>query len=394
MRFNHLPTTDLTGKRVLYRADLNVPLDDAGAIADDTRIRAALPGIRRVLEAGATVLLTSHLGRPTEGEPKPVDTLAPVARRLGELLGRRIPLQLNWVDGGFDVEPGQIVMLENCRLVRGERANSESLAQRMAALCDIYVNDAVSTAHRKETSVHALALAAPYACAGPLMSAELEALDEALVSPRRPLVAIVGGAKVSAKLDILHNLADKVDQLILGGGIANTFLLAAGLPVGKSLVEADQVEEARRIIIKLAVRGALVPLPSDVVVAKEFSASAIPHIKDVREVEPDDMILDIGPRTAQRLAVALGAARTIVWNGPLGVFEYEAFAEGTRTVGQAIADTRAMTLAGGDDTIAAIKKFGLADRLGYVSTASGAFLACLGGKRLPAVEALITRANS
>lgn len=393
MQFKKLSDLDLAGKRVFIRADLNVPQDDNGAITDDTRIRASVPGIKLALDKGAAVMVTSHLGRPSEGDFKPEDSLAQVAARMSALLGKPVRLVQNWVDGGFEVKPGEVVLLENCRVNKGEKKNSEELAAKMAKLCDIYANDAFATAHRAEATTHALALAAPVACAGPLLAAELEALSKALVAPEKPLTAIVGGSKVSTKLTILDSLADKVDQLIVGGGIANTFLLAAGLPIGKSLVEADLVEEAKRIIIKMATRGAVVPIPSDVVVAKEFSPTAQATVKAAKDVQADDMILDIGPETAAKLAEQLKAAKTIVWNGPLGVFEFEAFANGTKVIGDAIAASSAMSLAGGGDTIAAIAKFGIADKISYISTAGGAFLEFLEGKPLPAVEALQQRAN-
>ncbi len=393
MQFKKLSDLDLAGKRVFIRADLNVPQDDSGAISDDTRIRASVPGIRLALDKGAAVMVTSHLGRPTEGEFKPEDSLAPIAARMSELLGQPVRLVQNWVDGGFDVKTGEVVLLENCRVNKGEKKNSPELAAKMARLCDIYANDAFATAHRAEATTEALALAAPVACAGPLLAAELEALGKALLAPERPLTAIVGGSKVSTKLTILDSLADKVDQLIVGGGIANTFLLASGLPIGKSLVEADLVEEAKRIIAKMAARGASVPIPVDVVVAKEFSATAKATVKAVQDVDADDMILDVGPETAAKLADQLKASKTIVWNGPLGVFEFDAFANGTKVLAEAIAASSAMSLAGGGDTIAAIAKFGISDKVGYISTAGGAFLEFLEGKTLPAVDALVRRAD-
>ena len=392
MKFLRLADLDLKGKRVFIRADLNVPQDDSGAITDDTRIRASIPGIRLALDKGAAVMVTSHLGRPTEGEFKPEDSLAPIAARMSALLGQDVRLIQDWVDGGFSVQPGQVVLLENCRVNKGEKKNSEALAAKMAALCDVYANDAFGTAHRAEATTHALALKAPVACAGPLVAAELEALGKALGHPARPLVAIVGGSKVSTKLTILDALADKVDQLVVGGGIANTFLLAAGLPIGKSLAEADLVNEARRIIDKMAARGAQVPIPVDVVTAKEFSATATAAVKAVKDVEADDLILDVGPQTAATLAGLMGQAGTIVWNGPLGVFEFEAFANGTKLLSEAIAASRAMSIAGGGDTVAAIAKFGIEKDVGYISTAGGAFLEFLEGKTLPAVAALEARA--
>ncbi|HEX5127593.1 MAG TPA: phosphoglycerate kinase [Rhodocyclaceae bacterium] len=394
MQFRKLTDLNLTGKRVFIRADLNVPQNDDGSISDDTRIRASVPGIKLALDKGAAVMVTSHLGRPTEGEFKPEDSLAPVAKRMSELLGKPVRLVQNWIDGGFEVKSGEVVLLENCRVNKGEKKDSAELAAKMAKLCDVYVNDAFATAHRAEATTHALALAAPVACAGPLLAAELEALGKALLSPARPLAAIVGGSKVSTKLTILDSLADKVDQLIVGGGIANTFLLAVGLPIGKSLVEADLVPEAKRIIDKMAARGASVPIPVDVVVAKEFSPTAQATVKAAKDVDDNDMILDIGPQTATKLAEQLKAAKTIVWNGPLGVFEFDAFANGTKVLAEAIASSSAMSLAGGGDTIAAIAKFGIQDKVGYISTAGGAFLEFLEGKSLPAVEALHRRANN
>ena len=392
MRFRRLTDLDLRGKRVFIRADLNVPQDDAGAITDDTRIRASVPAIEHCLKAGAAVMVTSHLGRPTEGELEPGDSLAPIATRLGELLGRNVPLVADWVDGGFSVAPGAVVLLENCRVNRGEKKNDEALSRKLAALCDVYANDAFGTAHRAEATTHGIARFAPVACAGPLLAAELDALGKALGDPRRPLVAIVAGSKVSTKLTILKSLAGKVDQLIVGGGIANTFMFAAGLPIGKSLAERDLVGEAKAIIDLMAARGAQVPIPVDVVCAKEFSASAAASAKAVADVADDDLILDIGPRTAQALAAQLKQAGTIVWNGPVGVFEFEAFAGGTRAIAQAIAESPAFSIAGGGDTLAAIAKFGITDRVGYISTGGGAFLEFLEGRELPAVTALAERA--
>ncbi len=382
---------DLRGKRVFIRADLNVPQDAAGNITDDTRIRASVPAIRHALNSGAAVMVTSHLGRPAEGELKPEDSLAPVAKRLSELLGVPVPLKTNWVEG-VDVKPGQVVLLENCRVNKGEKGNDETLARKMAALCDIYVNDAFGTAHRAEASTHGIARFAPVACAGPLMAAELEALGKALTVPKRPLVAIVAGSKVSTKLSILGELAKKVDQLIVGGGIANTFMLAEGLPVGKSLIEANLVGEAKRIIEAMRAKGGAVPIPEDVVCAKEFSAHAKAMVKDAGDVAADDLILDIGPRTAGRLAEALGKAGTIVWNGPVGVFEFDQFSEGTKTIAHAIAASPAFSIAGGGDTVAAIAKYGIEKKIGYISTGGGAFLEFLEGKKLPAVDILEQRA--
>ncbi|MGQ0501514.1 MAG: phosphoglycerate kinase [Panacagrimonas sp.] len=393
MNFLRLADLDLANRRVFIRADLNVPQDEAGNVTEDTRIRASIPGIQLALKKGAAVMVTSHLGRPTEGEFKPADSLAPIAARMGELLGQKVELVQNWVDGGFTVKPGQVVLLENCRCNKGEKKNSEDLAVKMARLCDVYANDAFGTAHRAEATTHALALKAKVACAGPLVAAELEALGKALGQPARPLVAIVGGSKVSTKLTILDALADKVDQLVVGGGIANTFLLAMGLPIGKSLAEPDLVGEARRIIDKMAKRGASVPIPTDVVTAKTFSATAAASVKAARDVEADDLILDVGPATAQALAAIMDTAGTIVWNGPLGVFEFDAFANGTQVLAQAIARSSAMSIAGGGDTVAAIGKFGIEKQVGYISTAGGAFLEFLEGKTLPAVAALEARAK-
>lgn len=394
MQFNKLTDLELAGKRVFIRADLNVPQDDGGNITDDTRIRASVPAIRLALDSGAAVMVTSHLGRPAEGEFKPEDSLAPVAERLAQLLNTPIRLVQDWLDGQFRVAPGEIVLLENCRLNRGEKADSAELAAQMAALCDIYVNDAFATAHRAEATTHALALAAPLACAGPLLAAELDALGRALLAPEKPLVAIVGGSKVSTKLTILDSLADRVDQLIVGGGIANTFLLASGHKVGKSLVEADLLPEARRIIAKMAARGASVPIPTDVVVATEFAATAPARVKPATQVADNEMILDVGPETTAQLTEAIKAARTIVWNGPLGVFEFDQFAHSTETMAHAIADSTAMSLAGGGDTIAAISRFGVGKQISYVSTAGGAFLEFLEGKTLPAIAALTQRFDS
>ncbi|OWW22599.1 phosphoglycerate kinase [Noviherbaspirillum denitrificans] len=396
MQFNRLSDliarNQLQGKRVFIRADLNVPQDDAGNITEDTRIRASVPAIQQALEAGAAVMVTSHLGRPTEGEFKPEDSLAPIAKRLSELLGKPVELKQNWVDG-VDVAPGQVVLLENCRVNKGEKKNSDELAQKMAKLCDVYVNDAFGTAHRAEATTHGIAKFAPVACAGPLLAAELDALGKALGQPARPLAAIVAGSKVSTKLTILKSLADKVDNLIIGGGIANTFMLAAGLKIGKSLAEADLVDEAKAIIDMLAKRGASVPIPVDVVCAKEFSATAAATIKDVKDVADDDMILDIGPKTAAQLAQQIAQAGTVVWNGPVGVFEFDQFGEGTKTLAMAIADSKAFSIAGGGDTLAAIAKYNIADKVGYISTGGGAFLEFLEGKTLPAVDILLQRAK-
>ena len=380
------------GQRVFIRADLNVPQDDAGHITEDTRIRASVPAIRMALDAGAAVMVTSHLGRPTEGELKPADSLAPVARRLGELLGREVPLVQDWVDG-VKVEPGQVVLLENCRVNKGEKKNDEALSRKMAALCDIYVNDAFGTAHRAEGTTYGIAQFAPVACAGPLLAAEIDAITKALANPKRPLVAIVAGSKVSTKLTILQSLAKNVDQLIVGGGIANTFMLAAGLPIGKSLAEADLVGEAKAVMDAMKARGAQVPIPTDVVVAKEFKADVVATVKQAKDVAADDMILDIGPDTAARLAAQLKQAGTIVWNGPVGVFEMAPFENGTRTIARAIADSSAFSIAGGGDTLAAIAKYGIEQDVGYISTGGGAFLEVLEGKQLPAFEILEKRAS-
>ncbi len=379
------------GQRVFIRADLNVPQDDTGRITEDTRIRASVPCIQQALEAGAAVMVTSHLGRPTEGAFKPEDSLAPVAARLSELLGCAVPLVSDWVDG-VQVQPGQVVLLENCRLNVGEKKNKEELARKMAALCDIFVNDAFGTAHRAEGTTYGIAQFAPIACAGPLLSAEIDALTKALAQPQRPLAAIVAGSKVSTKLTILQSLADKVDQLIVGGGIANTFMLAAGLPIGKSLAEPDLVEQARAVMAAMKARGAEVPVPTDVLVAKTFAADAPATVKAATEVAEDDLILDIGPETAAKLAAQLKAAGTIVWNGPVGVFEFAAFENGTKTIAQAIAESAAFSIAGGGDTLAAIAKYGIEQQVGYISTGGGAFLEVLEGKLLPAFDILQQRA--
>jgi len=389
MKFKRMQDVDLRGKRVLIRADLNVPVKD-GTVGDDTRIRASLPAIRQALEAGAAVMVTSHLGRPKEGVLRPEDSLAPVAQRLGELLGRSVPVKADWVDG-VELKPGELVLLENCRTNKGEKADDEALARKIAALCDVYVNDAFGTAHRAEATTHGVARFAPVACAGPLMAGELDALGKALANPARPLLAIVAGSKVSTKLTILDALAQKVDFLVVGGGIANTFLLAAGLPIGKSLAEADLVDEAKRIIDAMRARGAEVPIPSDVVVAKALAPEAEATVKPAAKVAADDMILDIGPQTARMLADRIAQAGTVVWNGPVGVFEIPQFAKGTEVLARAIADSKAFSIAGGGDTVAAINQFGIAARVGYISTAGGAFLEFLEGKTLPAVAALEAR---
>ena len=393
----------VAGQRVFIRADLNVPQDDAGHITEDTRIRASIPAIKMALNAGAAVMVTSHLGRPTEGAFKPEDSLAPVAKRMGELMGRDVPLVSNWVDGvtlnGQALMPGQLVLLENCRVNKGEKKNDEGLARKMAALCDIFVHDAFGTAHRAEASTYGVAQFAKIACAGPLLAAEMDAITKALAHPRRPLVAIVAGSKVSTKLTILESLASKVDQLIVGGGIANTFMLAAGLKIGKSLAEADLVDKAKAVIVAMQARGeasgnasVAVPIPVDVVTAKTFSADAKATVKAASDVADDDLILDIGPQTAALLATQLKAAGTIVWNGPVGVFEFPAFENGTKVVAQAIAESSAFSIAGGGDTLAAIAKYGIEDKIGYISTGGGAFLEVLEGKTLPAFEILTRRA--
>lgn len=383
----------VAGQRVFIRADLNVPQDDSGRITEDTRIRASVPCIKQALDAGAAVMVTSHLGRPTEGEFKPEDSLAPVATRLGELLGREVPLVSNWVEKGVDVKPGQVVLLENCRLNKGEKKNDPALAQKMAALCDIFVHDAFGTAHRAEASTYGIAQYAKVACAGPLLAAEIDAITRALSDPKRPLVAIVAGSKVSTKLTILNSLASKVDQLIVGGGIANTFMLAAGLSIGKSLAEPDLLDQAKSVIEAMRARGAAVPIPVDVVCAKTFAADAPATVKAAADVAEDDLILDIGPKTAAILADQLRKAGTIVWNGPVGVFEFDAFAKGTEAIARAIADSSAFSIAGGGDTLAAIAKYGIEDKVGYISTGGGAFLEVLEGKTLPAFEILARRAQ-
>ncbi len=388
MNFKRLSDLDLKNKRVFIRADLNVPQDDAGNITEDTRIRASVPAIELALKGGAAVMVTSHLGRPTEGEFKPEDSLAPIAKRLGELLKREVRLVQNWVDG-VNVAPGEVVLLENCRVNKGEKKNSDELAQKMAKLCDVYANDAFGTAHRAEATTHGIAKFAPVACAGPLLAAELDALGKALGAPARPLVAIVAGSKVSTKLTILEALSAKVDQLIVGGGIANTFLLAAGYKIGKSLAEADLVDAAKAVMTKVKV-----PLPTDVVCAKEFAATATATVKKIDEVQDDDMILDVGPETAKALAAVATNAGTIVWNGPVGVFEFDQFGNGTETLARAIAASKAFSIAGGGDTLAAIAKYDITKDISYISTGGGAFLEFLEGKKLPAVEILEQRAQS
>ena len=391
MLFKKLADQQVSGKTIVMRVDMNVPIAD-GVITDDTRIRASLDSIRFCLQQGAAVIVLTHLGRPKAGEPKSQDSVEPVAIRLGELLGLTIPVLENWRECKPQLQAGQVAMLPNVRLNIGEKQNDRDLARAYAALGDIYVNDAFGTAHRAEASTAAVAEFAPIACAGMLLTAELEALGEALQNPQRPLAAIVAGSKVSTKLTILDSLADQVDQLIVGGGIANTFLLAQGLPIGKSLAEADLVEDARRIMAKIKAKGGEVPLPTDVVVAKQFAADAPATIKKVADVAEDDMILDIGPESAQKLAQMMQTARTIVWNGPVGVFEFPAFAQGTQVLAQAIAASSAFSIAGGGDTLAAISQFGITDQISYISTGGGAFLEFLEGKTLPAVAALMTQA--
>ncbi len=381
----------VANQRVFIRADLNVPQDNAGNITEDTRVRASVPAIEMALKAGAAVMVTSHLGRPTEGEFKPEDSLAPVAKRLGELLGRDVKLVSNWVDG-VSVAPGEVVLLENCRLNKGEKKNNEELARKMAALCDIFVHDAFGTAHRAEGTTYGIAQFAKIACAGPLLAAEIDAINKALEAPKRPLLAIVAGSKVSTKLTILQSLAKNVDGLIVGGGIANTFMLAAGLKIGKSLAEPDLLGDAKAVIEAMKARGAEVPIPEDVVVAKTFAADAPATVKDARDVADDDMILDIGPKTAAKLAAQLMAAGTVVWNGPVGVFEFDSFAKGTEAIARAIAESSAFSIAGGGDTLAAIAKYGIEKDVGYISTGGGAFLEVLEGKTLPAFEILSKRA--
>ena len=388
MNFKRLSDIDVRGRKVFIRADLNVPQDESGNITDDTRIRASAPAIRDALDRGAAVMVTSHLGRPTEGEWKAEDSLAPIAKRLSELLGRPVPLVRDWVDGGAwhdELSPGDVVLLENCRMNKGEKKDNDELARTMAKLCDVYVNDAFGTAHRAEATTHGIAKHAGVACAGPLMAAELDALGRALASPARPLVAIVAGSKVSTKLTILRALAAKVDALIVGGGIANTFILAAGGDIGSSLAEPELVSEAKAILDEYPGK---VPVPVDAVVAKEFKATAKATLKAIENVEPDDLILDIGPTSVAALKTIVARAGTIVWNGPVGVFEFDAFANGTKEIAHAIAGSKAFSIAGGGDTLAAIAKFGLADRIGYISTGGGAFLEFLEGKTLPAVAAL------
>ena len=392
MKFLRMSDIDLCGKRVFIRADLNVPQNDVGVIMDDTRIRASIPAIQYALSQGAAVMVTSHLGRPVEGEFNPEETLGPIALRIADLLGRKVSLISNWVENGVKVDPGEVVLLENCRVNVGEKKNDDVLARKMAALCDVYVNDAFGTAHRAEATTHGIAKYAPIACAGPLMAAELDALTKAFQSPQRPLVAIVAGSKVSTKLTILKTLAEKVDQLIVGGGIANTFMMAMGLPIGKSLAEPDLLDEAREIMAIMTKRGAEVPIPTDVIVANEFSSQARANKVMSEDVQSDDMILDIGPRTAAKLSMMISNAGTIVWNGPVGVFEIEQFGGGTKMLAAAIAHSPAFTIGGGGDTLAAISKYQITNQIDYISTGGGAFLEFLEGKTLPAVEVLVQRA--
>ncbi len=391
MKYLRMADLDLAGKRVLIREDLNVPVQD-GEVTSDARIRAALPTIRQALDKGGKVILLSHLGRPEEGKFDPALSLAPVAARLSELLGKPVPLVKDWL-GGVDVAAGQAVLCENVRFNKGEKKDAEALAKQMASLCDVFVMDAFGTSHRAEASTHGVARFAPVACAGPLLVGELEALERALDKPARPLVAIVAGSKVSTKLTILESLLEKVDRLIVGGGIANTFLAATGVNVGKSLCEMDMLDTARRLMARARERGAEIPLPSDVVTAKEFAATAHADVRGIHEVAPDEMILDIGPDTSERLASIIESAGTVLWNGPVGVFEFDQFAEGTRAIANAIASSKAFSLAGGGDTLAAIEKFKVDDGMSYISTGGGAFLEFVEGKKLPAVAALEDRAN-
>lgn len=392
MNFRKLTDLDLAGKKVLIRVDMNVPVKN-GVIGDDTRIRASLLSIEHCLKAGAAVILMTHLGRPTEGELTEEDTLKPVAARLSELLGKAVPVMADWQSQGLTIQAGDVVMLENVRCNVGEKKNKDELGQAYAKLCDVFVHDAFGTSHRAEASTYAVAKFAPIACAGILMAAELDALGKALAQPARPLVAIVAGSKVSTKLTILEALADKVDQLIVGGGIANTFLLAEGKQIGKSLAEPDLVEAARTVIKKLRARGGDVPLPTDVVCATEFAETATATPKALADVTAEDMILDIGTQSAQQLADIVTQAGTVVWNGPVGVFEFDQFGNGTKTLATAIANSQAFSIAGGGDTLAAIAKYGITEQISYISTGGGAFLEFLEGKTLPAVEILGQRAN-
>jgi phosphoglycerate kinase len=383
---------ELAGKRVMIREDLNVPVDK-GVVTSDARIRAALPTLRHAMQRGAKVFILSHLGRPKEGHFTAEDSLAPVAVRLSELLGKPVPLRENWLKDGVDTGFGEAVLCENVRFNRGEKANDEALARRMAAMCDVFVMDAFGTAHRAEASTHGIAAYAPVACAGPLLTAELEALERALDKPARPLVAIVAGSKVSTKLTVLESLLAKVDKLIVGGGIANTFLAATGVAVGRSLHEADMLDVARGLLDTARARGAEIPLPTDVVVAREFAATAHADVRSIHDVHAEELILDIGPDTAERFAKLIEGAGTIVWNGPVGVFEFPQFGEGTRTIANAVARSKAFSLAGGGDTLAAIEKYGVAEGISYISTGGGAFLEFVEGKTLPAVAALESRAS-
>ena len=390
MKIAKLADLDVAGKRVFIRSDLNVPMDDARNITDDTRIRASIGAYRLALEKGAAVMATSHLGRPSEGVFSEAYSLSPVARRLGELMGRPVALKRDWVEG-VEVKPGELVLLENCRFNKGEKKDDDGLARKYAALCDVFANDAFGTAHRAEASTHGIAKHAKVACAGPLLAAEIDALGRALAKPKRPLVAIVAGSKVSTKLTILKTLSAKVDRLIVGGGIANTFMLAAGLPIGKSLCEPDLAPEAKEIMVMMEARGAAVPIPTDVVCGIAFAADTPAHVRAARDVEDNELILDIGPETSALYAQILREAGTIVWNGPVGVFEFDAFANGTRAVAEAVASSEAFSIAGGGDTLAAIAKYGVTDKISYISTGGGAFLEFLEGKTLPAVEILEQR---
>ncbi|SJM93358.1 phosphoglycerate kinase [Crenothrix polyspora] len=389
MSIKRMVDLDLSGKRVLIRQDLNVPVKN-GQVTSDIRIQASVPTIEKALAAGAAVMVMSHLGRPEEGQYDDASSLKPVAERLSSLLGKPVRLQKDWIDG-ITIAAGEVVLCENVRFNVGEEKNSDALGQKMAALCDVFVMDAFGTAHRAQASTHSVAKFAPIACAGPLLASELDALGKALETPTKPLIAIVGGSKVSTKLTVLKSLSEKVDQLIVGGGIANTFIAAMGYPVGKSLYEADLIDEAKRLIAAAKQAGSDIPIPTDVVCAKEFSETAVATVKQVADVEADDLILDIGPDTAKNYAELLKSAGTIVWNGPVGVFEIEQFGNGTRVMSQAIADSSAFSIAGGGDTLAAIDKYGIEDKISYTSTGGGAFLEFLEGKELPAVEILKSR---
>ncbi|MEW6131544.1 MAG: phosphoglycerate kinase [Pseudomonadota bacterium] len=391
-KFIRMTDLDLKAKRVFIRADLNVPVKD-GKVTSDARITASMPTIEHAMKAGARVMVTSHLGRPTEGEFSEENSLKPVADVMSAKLGKNVRVIRDWVDGGFDVSEGEVVLLENCRINKGEKKNDEALAKKYAALCDVFVMDAFGTAHRAEASTYGIAQFAPVACAGLLLTEELEALDKALANPARPMVAIVGGSKVSTKLTVLESLSEKVDQLVVGGGIANTFLAATGKNVGKSLCEHDLIPTAKALMEKMSKRGATIPIAVDVVVGKKFDANEPAVLKDANDVADDDMIFDIGPKSAQQLADIIMKAGTVVWNGPVGVFEFDQFGEGTKAIAKAIAETRAFTLAGGGDTIAAIQKYDIYDKVSYISTAGGAFLEYLEGKVLPAVDILEKRAK-